>query len=31
VRITAVGPRPGCACGAWQSKREHRESQSLGK
>ena len=31
VRITAVSPRPGCACGAWQSKREHRESQSLGK
>ena len=31
VRITAVGPRPGCACGAWKSKREHRESQSLGK
>src|SRR5271156_2738118 len=31
VRITAVSPRPGCACGAWQSKREHGESQPLGK
>ena len=31
VRIAAVSPRAGCACGAWQSKREHRESQSLGK
>jgi molybdopterin/thiamine biosynthesis adenylyltransferase len=31
VRITGVSPRAGCACGAWQSKREHRESQPLGK
>ena len=31
VRITAVSPRPGCACGSWKSKREHRELQSPGK
>ncbi|HZC44886.1 MAG TPA: HesA/MoeB/ThiF family protein [Candidatus Acidoferrum sp.] len=31
VRITPVSPRPGCGCGAWKSKREHRESQSPGK
>ncbi len=31
VRITAVSPRAGCACGAWNSKREHHESQSPGK
>ena len=29
VRITAVSPRPGCGCGAWNQ--EHRESQAQGR